>query len=393
MRRGTEELLVLRDPLDLCEPFAIDAAFAPVLDALDGQRTVAQVRQSLLLRSVLEVDGDDLERFVADLGEAGLLDDPRFRDRWLAAHEAFAAASHRLPRRAGLLYPDEPEALRRWLAPALPLRKAEPPLAVAETGPGWGEPPLALVLPHRPPAELPELHRRVLSQLGDPSRYDRVVILATDHAPGLLPFAACDKHWSTPLGEIAVDEGLLATLVERVPWLLREQLRLRSADAVELSCLLLRALWGDRCPPVLALACGQTRLTRADGRAEAEALIAQLELLLGEGSDRGRTLWWTCAELSHSGPAFGHEALPEPSAVAARDHDMLAPLLTNRPAQLAARCMERPASERPSGAAALVTLAELLPVGYRAQLLDYQAVAAPGADPGWIGCAGLCITA
>lgn len=64
---------------------------------------------------------------------------------------------------------------------------------------------------------------------------------------------------------------------------------------------------------------------------------------------------------------------------------MLEPLLDNQPEALAAALMERPAEQRPSGGAALVTLAELLPEGYRANLLDYARLNAPGDAPGWIG--------
>lgn len=391
MRRGEEELLVIRDPLELCEPFAIDAAYADVLDALDGQRTVAQVRQSLMMRGLARVDGEDLEAFVDELGELGLLDDDRFRERWMAAHHAFVEEEIRAPRRAGLLYPDDPDELRAWLAPVLPPARAgsAPPPAAEDRGPGYDadpRPPLALIAPHQPPPAAPELYRRLLAALPGPEAYDRVVILATDHSPGLLPYAACDKDWATPLGTVAADLPSLATLDERVPWLLREQVRLRLSDPIEWTTLLLRALWGDRCPPVLALACGQTRLTTAEGRAQADELIAALTALLG---DDERVLWWTSAELSHLGPAFGHPELPERDAVESADRDALAPLLDGRPAQLTRRCMDRPPAERPSGTAALTTLAELLPLSYRAQLLAYEPLPAPGQEPGWIGCAAM----
>ncbi|MCA9687593.1 MAG: hypothetical protein KC457_35865, partial [Myxococcales bacterium] len=119
-KREGERLLVLRDPLELCDPFAIDADFTPVIDALDGQRTPAQIRQSLLMRGQLDIDLEELQDFIAELGEAGFLDDDSFRARWTAAHDAFSDLELRPARRAGLLYPDDPEDLARWLAPALP---------------------------------------------------------------------------------------------------------------------------------------------------------------------------------------------------------------------------------------------------------------------------------
>lgn len=381
---------MLRDPLELAEPFAIDAEFEPVLDALDGQRTLAQVRQSLIMRGSIAVELDDLEQFVANLGEAGLLDDDRFRALWTAVHDAFFDEEVRAPRRAGLLYPDDPAALRAFLAPALPKRADD--RAAGETGPGYGAPPIAVVVAHQPPPLLASSLRRLLTSLPPPERYRRVVILATDHAPGLLPHASADKDWATPLGPLRCDLELLAALDEALPWLLREQTRLRVADPVEWSTLLLRALWGDRCPPVLPIVCGQTRLTSHDGAARSRELVSALDERLGASTRAGEVLWWTVAELSHVGPAYGHATLPSEAEVAAADRELLAPLLTNRPELLARACMERPLDRRPSGAAALVTLADVLPHDYRATLIGLDVVPAPGDLPGLIGCPTLRIT-
>jgi len=393
MRRANEgvveDLVVLRDPLELCEPFAIDAAFEPVLDALDGQRSVAQVRQSLLMRGVVTIDLDDLEDFVADLGEAGLLDDDQFRELWADAHAAFVEQDIREPRRAGLLYPEDPDELRAWLSPALPPQHQPRPRPASHAGeprPGWSSPPIAIVAPYQAPPALASSFRRLLASLPEPEQYERVVILATDHSPGLLPYAACDKDMATPLGPLAADLALLAKLDERVPWLLREQIRLRTCDPLEWAALTLRALWADRCPPILALACGQTRLTTHDGLAHARELTDTLRELLLDSTRAGKTLWWTAAELSHVGPAYGHAELPPAEQVERDDRAMLAGLLDNRPEALAQALMAGPPAQRPSGAAALVTLAELLPEHYRAALLGYDLLPTPGDSPGWIGC-------
>ncbi len=387
MSRGDEELLVLRDPLALCDPFAIDASYEPVLDALDGQRTLAQVRQSLLMRGLVAVDREDLEEFVDELCDAGLLDDERFRGLWAEAHDAFVEQEIREPRHAGLLYPDEPELLRAWLSDALPKPRAKPSdAAVAEQPPGWTEPPIAIIAPHQPPPACAASQRRLLATLPEPEHYERVVILATDHSPGLLPYAACDKDMATPLGLVHADLGMLAQLEDRLPWLFREQIRLRTCDPLEWTTLTLRALWGDRCPPIVAIACGQTRLTTNEGRAHAHELVEVLRELLLEPTRAGKLLWWTSAELSHVGPAYGHASLPSAEQVERDDRAMLEPLLGNRPEALASALMDRPPTERPSGSAALVTLAELLPEDYRAMLLDYALLFAPGDTPGWIGC-------
>lgn len=401
LSREGESLLVIRDPLDLVEPFAIEARYAPVLDALDGTRTLAQVRQSLSMRGVVVVDAEDLAEFVDELAELGLLDDEGFRARWAEVHAAFEAAEVREPRRAGLLYPAEPDELARWLAPALPPRPGPPrsregSLVAAEPdAAGYGsldpKSPIALIVPHQPPPVVAGLLRPLLAKLPAPETWKVIVILATDHAPGLLPFAATDKDPLTTLGPLRCHLPLVDELEQRVPWLLREQIRHRSADAIEWTTLLLRAMWGDRCPPVLPILCGQTMLTRHEGREQADELLGALELLLGEDTEAGRVLWWTAAELGHAGPAFGHATLPSPAQVEARDRELLEPLLAGRTEQLVRRCMEASPSERPSGTAALATMVQMLPLGHRATLVGHDVVPAPGELPGWIGCASVLV--
>jgi AmmeMemoRadiSam system protein B len=395
LRRGDEDLLVLRDPLELCEPFAVDLEYEPVLDALDGQRTVAQVRQSLLLRGIVRVDLDDLEQFVAELHDAGLLDDVRFRELWENIHAAFVEQEIREPRRAGLLYPDDPDELREWLAPALPPRPSPPEPVLAsmahEQVPRWLAPPIAIIAPHQPPPVLAASFRRLLRTLPAPEHYERVVILATDHSPGLLPHASADKDWATPLGPVPADLATLAALDERVPWLLREQVRLRTNDPLEWATLTMRALWGDRCPPIVPIACGQTRLTTGDGLDHARELVGELRSLLLEPTIAGKVLWWTAAELSHVGPAFGQRELPDDDILERDDRAMLSPLLDGRAEALPRTLMDRPADRRPSGAAALVTLAEVLPEGFHATLLGYELIPTPGDAPGRIGCPTLLV--
>ena len=392
LRRGDEDLLVLRDPLELCESIAIDAAYAPVLDALDGQRTLAQIRQSLLMRGLVDVDLDDLAAFVDDLREAGMLDDERFRGLWAEAHDAFVEAEVRAPRRAGLLYPEAPADLRAWLAPALPAT-THPRTHAEEGAPSWLRPPIAVVAAHQPPPAIAASLRRLLAALPDPSTYRRVVILATDHTPGLLPYASADKDWATPLGTVACDLELLAALDARHPWLLREQIRLRLSDPIEWVTLLLAALWGERCPPVLPIACGQTRLTTAEGASRGRELVDSLLELLGPATAAGEVLWWTSAELTHAGAAYGHEHTPTRAQVEGRDRALLDPLLDNQPEVLARRCMDLEPGARPSGAAALTTLAAILPDDYRATLIDAEVLPAPGSRPGWIGCPSLLVRA
>lgn len=380
LRRGDEVLVVLRDPLGIAEPAAFPQEATQVLDMLDGQRTVAQVRQSLFLRGQMTLSLAEVQGLIAELSDGGFLEDDRFRGMWDAARREFVASPVRAPRLAGLLYPGEPAALRAWLTSALP-EPAGRTVAGSEV--------IGVLCPYQPlegrAAALVEATLRGLPRAED---LDVVVLLGTDHHPGRLPFAITDKGYDTPLGPLEADVELVDALERRLPWIRQEELRHREAISLELAALGLRHIYGDACPPVLAVLCGQTALGSGEDETATDAFLATMEHVL-EGR---RVLWWISAELSHAGPAFGRPLLDAEGLRNLKERDLgcLDSLRAGRPEQLVSRCMENDeALGRPSGAAALSTVARLLPVGYRAELVDYAAVRPPGPDEGWVGLVGM----
>lgn len=377
LRRGDELLVVLRDPLGIAEPAALPEEANLVLDMLDGQRTAAQVRQSLLLRGLLSVSLEEVLALIAELSEAGFLDDDRFRALWAAAHREFMGQAVRAPRFAGVLYPAEPAALRTELLAALP-DPADRVVAGSDT--------IGVLLPHQPlQGRVAAMADATLRGLPEPGAIDVVILLGTDHHPGRLPFALTDKHYGTPLGPVRSDSTLVRAIEQRVPWVRREEIRHREATSLELAALSLRHLYGDACPPALAIVCGPAAL---DDDATIDSFLATMEHVL---EDR-RVFWWVSAELSHAGPAYGRPALDADgiAALGSRDLACIDSLRVGRPEQLTRRCQDNDELlGRPSGAAALATVARLLPVGYRAELVDYATCQPAGSDPGWLGLAGM----
>ena len=377
LRRGDELLVVLRDPLGIAEPAALPEEANLVLDMFDGQRTAAQIRQSLMLRGVLSVTLEEVIELVDELSSAGFLDDDKFRSMWEAAHRDFMGQAVRSPRFADVIYPGNPAALRAELSQALP----DPGSRVVP-----GSDVIGVLLPHQPlVGRAATLADATLRGLPDPRSIDVVVILGADLHPGRLPFALTDKHYGTPIGPVRTDSGLVRALAARLPWIRREEIRHREAVSLELAALTLRHLYGDACPLTLPIACGSAAL-RDDP--ELDGFLATMEHVL---EDR-RVLWWISAELSHAGPAYGRPALGAEGLqlLAERDLACIDSLRASRPEQLTRRCQDNDELlGRPSGAAALATAARLLPVGYRAELVDYATCNPGGAEPGWLGLAGM----
>jgi hypothetical protein len=374
-RRDDEDVLVLRDPLGVAEPVAVAAKYAPVLDLLDGTRTPAQVRQSLIMGGGVDVHADDLQAFVHDLAAGGWLDDAGFRERWEGLHAAFIAANPRPARFAGVLYPDDPATLRTRLADHF--------ADVERTRAGSDV--RGVLVPHGPPELVGSVMDRTLTDLPPANELELVVILGTDHGPGLTPYVATRKAFATPLGVVANATETFDALRRRVPWIDREEIRHRDAVSIELAVVYLQHVYGDGCPPILPVLCGQTVLRgRTDGHAA--RFVAALEALT---EDRP-VLYWGSAELHHAGEAYGRPAVDAAVAadLAARDEACLADLAAVRVDALASRCREPHPQGRMSGGAVMTTLASVVGDKQRAEVTAHETKTIPG-SASTVGLAGV----
>jgi len=372
-------VLILSDPMGVSESFALDAEFAPALDLLDGSRTVTQIRQSLRMRGVLDLPADDLTAFVDSLSAAGWLDDESFRARWEDLHADFLDEDPRAARFAGILYPADPQAVGSAYAQILgPSPRTSP-----------GSDAVGVLVPHGPLDLVGDVLAATLVDLPPADMLDCIVVLGTDHGPGLLPYAATRRGFSTPLGIVPAHEPLLDALDRRVEWAYREELRHRGAHSIELSALTLRALYGEAVPPIVPILCGVGVLRTRDSEA-GERFLDALETLL-EGQ---RALIWGSAELSHGGVAYGRPALDDAGVEELQDRDrgVLEDLVRGRTQALARKCSEEHPQGRPSGGAVMSSMRALLPDA-RAHVQLYRSAApidAPmDASPSVAGLAGV----
>lgn len=375
LTRDGQAHVVLRDPMGIAETIAIDADFVPVLDALDGRRTLPQVRQSLLMGRGLDVALPDLAEFVADLEAAGLLEGDAFRSRWAACHDAFLDAPTRAPTLAGTLYPEEPGALRAELR-----RAFGPPPSTSDAR------TRAVLVPHGPLEVVAAVVAATLGTLPDPGQLDLVVLLGADHHPGLMPFALLDKGYETPLGSLPCARPQGDALLRRVPWLDREAIRHRTAHSLEWAALYLQHAWGDRVPPCVALTCGAAAIS---GDAVLHDGVAELVAALDAITDDARVLVVASAELSHAGEAYGREPVDAEGlgALEQRDRAVLDAVLRGRTRDVLGAATDVRNQGRPSGLPTLVVLSELV-TGLRGEALAYALAPVPGPAPGWAGLAG-----
>ena len=381
VQRESEAIIVLRDPLFLCDPIAIDKEYLPVLRLMDGTRSTAQIRQSVLMRLGLDIDIEDLHQFVHDIGDHGLLEGQTFRDLWEHTHQRFIEAPFRPSMWGNVLYPENSIELRNMLSHCLP-----------ETADRFVDidPVVGLVCPYQAFENCSDIYRSSIRRLPQPKNLDAILILGTDHVSGLTPFSLVNKSFQTPLGIVSTADRILKRLIERLPWITREEIRHRSAVSIEMSVILLQHIYGEQCPPIIPVLCSQNvgNLAANDQSIEIDQFLAEAELIL----QHHRILTWASAELSHVGPAYGttdHD-VSTLKQIANDDVNCLAAISEGRPQLFMERCMNRSVSlGRPSGTATFATLMQLLPVGYRTSLDVYTAMPHLGPEKGQLGLAAM----
>src|SRR6266851_4577023 len=199
--------LVLRDPADpKISPIAVSDGAADVLMLLDGQRTLAELSNALLLRGA-SITQSQLRSFLSRLDEGGFLEGPRAQYRFEQRRSAFLAQPVRAAVHAGGAYPDGLEELPRMLASAY--LDGDGPGALAATRSGSTTAPLrGVIAPHV------DLHRGAptyswaYKSLAEAAPADLYVVLGTCHTPVMGHFAATSKPYATPLGDVSVDTEL-----------------------------------------------------------------------------------------------------------------------------------------------------------------------------------------
>jgi hypothetical protein len=383
LRRGDELLVVLRDPLGIAEPAAFPRggragarhARRPAHRRAGPAVAAAARRMDLSL--------EEVSALVDELGEAGFLDDDRFRGMWEAARRRFMASEIRRRASPTCSTPSDPAALRADAA----RRAADPGGRVAAA------------------ATSSACCARTSRSRAGPARW------STRPCAGCRPAADLDLSCSSaPITTRAAcpSPSPTSAMARRSPraqstprWSPRSSGGCRGSAAR--SCVTARHEPRARRPDAASrlrrrLPAGAAGAVRPDGPARrrrrdaTDAFLATMEHVL-EGR---RVLWWISAELSHAGPAFGRPR-SRPTAcqlLAERDLACLDSLWPDGPSSSSQPLPgeRRAARPHPSGAAALSTVARLLPVGYRAELVEYLTVRPPGptrAGSDWSACASM----
>ena len=302
-----QRCLYLRDPLGLTDKAAIiPQGLVPLLSLCDGTRDLGRLRVGLELVTGIRLSASQVENFCAELDSALLLENGAYRTAVQEALQHYRRASHRAPRRAGSVYPSDPDALSAAI------------IGYCDGTPESGDVPTrsgvlaGVVCPHidyeRGGVTYARLWQRAAPDLRD---IELVVVFGTDHAGRAGSLTLTRQSYATPFGVLPTDrkivDGLADVLGAESAY--AEEVHHLNEHSIELAVVWLHHFMDRRAVPVVPVLCGSFEgfINGESDPSQDGSINAALDYLREATADR-RTLAIAAADLAHVGPAFGDSA-------------------------------------------------------------------------------------
>ena len=302
MQQAGQQGVLLRDPLRLSgQAVFLPLYLAPLLELCDGTRDEAGLRASLAVRAGIQLGSSVLERILAQLDEALLLDNERFAKAYTTALQDFRAATFRSPVLAGESYPADPKALEGVLRTHMD--GAEQREIV-----GGGE-IRGLVCPHIDFERGGLVYAQVWQEAAQEVREAEVaIIFGTDHIGGEGKLTFTNQRYATPWGALPTASGVVDAVAQELgpDVVFGDEFHHHSEHSIELAVVWLHYLLGDKQCELVPVLCGsfQQFIEGEGGPAEDTHISACLDLLK-QAIDSRKTIVIAAADLAHVGPAFG----------------------------------------------------------------------------------------
>ena len=301
-----ERVVCARDYEGLLDgPVVLPLPIMLVALLLDGRRDAAAVRlEYTRLSGGSLIAPADLDRIVAELDAAGLLDSPALIARRRAVADAYRSAPHRVMAHAGGAYPADPvactSALEQYLTDGGAVRNGEDP----------GSAPRGILAPHIDFARGGPMYGRAYAPLAHLPAGACVVVVGVAHAGSAAPYVLTTKGYETPFGVVEVDRRLLDAVVARAPFdPLDEEPVHRGEHSVEFQVLWLAHILRGRPFTVLPVLTGPLDAYTINGSPasvpEIEAFIVAVRDALA--AEHRPVCVVGGVDLSHVGPRFGDQ--------------------------------------------------------------------------------------
>ncbi|RMG63643.1 MAG: AmmeMemoRadiSam system protein B [Calditrichaeota bacterium] len=286
--------LLLQDPLRENGALFLSDGALLVLQHLDGNKTIRDIQVALSRQLGQIVLSADIEQFIRVLSENLFLEDQRFREFLNQQVRQYREMPCRPSLLAGNGYPEQSEALRRYLDD---LFRAAPQEQNTKTS----VQPRGVVAPHIDLERGKTTYAHIYGLLRKVPPADLYLVLGVNHHFYTdNPFIFTSKAYHTPLGEIPVDADALAWFQEQLDWDIFEgELAHLREHSVEFPALLLRYIYPEQ--PFRMVAVLSNFVFLDDPRIDrfVEALRSFLR------STKQRVVLLASVDFSHVGPMFG----------------------------------------------------------------------------------------
>lgn len=322
INQGGRSAIMLSDPLLVSDKTVlVPQQLAPLLVLCDGTRDIGALRAALAVRYGTPWTEEELERALSVLDDALFLDNQRFALAQAEALAAYHSAPYRPSPLAGHSYPEDPDALRRFLDASLEAVDSSQPAVAPTIGRG-------LISPHIDYHRGAPVYAAVWKQARDMARAaDLVIIFGTDHHGREGAIIPTRQHYATPLGILPTNQEIVDTLAvalgsgsQETPW--ADELHHRSEHSIELAAVWLQHVRQGKPCSIVPILCGSfARYVRGEvDPAQDPTFVTLLDTLREQMAGR-QTLVVAAADLSHIGPAFGGQPVSLTGRAQLQEHD------------------------------------------------------------------------
>jgi len=296
-----QPFILLRDPLQLTNrTILIPQSLGPLLALCDGRHDVGAIYAAMMIRFGLRLTSSTIDRLLAALDDAFLLDNERFVQARELALTEYRQAPCRPALGAGQSYPADAGALRRQLQGYMDQAEETRPLSDEIRG---------LVSPHIDYARGGSVYGQVWKHAAQAVQAaETILVLGTDHYSEDCPLTLTRQSYATPFGILPTETSLVDVLAEAVgpERAFAGELHHRGEHSVELAAVWLHYVRKGQPCKLIPILCGSFQhFVQGEADPQDDTLLEAFVQAARAVLSGQQVLVVAAADLSHVGPAFG----------------------------------------------------------------------------------------
>ncbi len=365
-----QKAVIVRDALGLIRnPIVLQGAALSLVGLINGRNDIQDIQSEIVRRQGgIFVSRESVERLVAELDAAFLLDSERYRAAKQGLRDEYTRLEVRPASHAGQAYPSSKKELERYLDSILSLGRE------AESGENRKK-VLALVAPHIDFEAGKKAYARAYGAAVNAAPSE-ILLLGTGHNLEEGFFSVTEKDFITPLGLTRTDKALVKELRKAGGSVVAaDDLAHRQEHSLEFQLLFLQKIFGAGFS-IVPILCNsfQEELSKVSRPSQIPGVDAFLSVLSKRLAISGKSVLVVAGvDFSHIGPKFGHRRTASSLVPEAEKHDraLIEACLKGDVEALWAESRKVKDEYNVCGFSALAGLLEILPRA-EGQLLDYE---------------------